>query len=77
VATLVLPDGRPVAVTGSADRTVRVWDLDAGHQLDPILPVIDEVTAISVLALSSETTSVMIAGRGIALTSLYPGRMQG
>ncbi|MGH3807874.1 MAG: hypothetical protein ACRDRU_14875, partial [Pseudonocardiaceae bacterium] len=32
VATAVL-DGRPVAVTGSWDTTVRVWDLDAGAEL--------------------------------------------
>jgi WD40 repeat protein len=31
VATAVLPDGRPVAVTGGVDRTVRVWDLAAGQ----------------------------------------------
>jgi hypothetical protein len=31
VATLVLPDGRPVAVTGSGDDTVRMWDLTS-HQ---------------------------------------------
>jgi WD40 repeat protein len=24
-------DGRPIAVTGSWDRTVRVWDLTTGH----------------------------------------------
>jgi WD40 repeat protein len=27
VATAALPDGRVVAVTGSNDRTVRIWDL--------------------------------------------------
>ena len=27
VATVVLPDGRPIAVTGSGDATVRIWDL--------------------------------------------------
>jgi WD40 repeat protein len=30
VACATLPDGRVVAVTGSADRTVRVWDLLTG-----------------------------------------------
>jgi WD40 repeat protein len=33
VATLVLPDGRPVAVTGSVDATVRVWDLTSESQI--------------------------------------------
>jgi hypothetical protein len=34
---MMLPDGRPIAVTGGADATVRIWDLvllDAvGHPL--------------------------------------------
>ncbi|MFE2935890.1 hypothetical protein [Streptomyces sp. NPDC059278] len=32
VATGVV-DGRPIAVTGSNDRTVRVWDLTTGQQV--------------------------------------------
>ena len=36
VATPLL-DGRPVAVTGSADATVRVWDLATGAPIgDPL-----------------------------------------
>ncbi|MEV6395501.1 hypothetical protein AB0M39_12110 [Streptomyces sp. NPDC051907] len=32
VATTVV-DGRPVAVTGGWDKSVRVWDLTTGHQI--------------------------------------------
>ena len=30
MACLVLPDGLPIAVTGSFDSTVRIWDLTTG-----------------------------------------------
>lgn len=34
---LVLPDGRPVAVTGSEDARVRIWDLTTGTPVgDPL-----------------------------------------
>lgn len=36
VATSVVDD-RPVAVTGSAGRTARIWDLRTGHQIGPPL----------------------------------------
>lgn len=38
VATIVL-DGRPVAVTGSHDETLRVWDLGTGRPVGPPLTV--------------------------------------
>ncbi|WP_263637124.1 WD40 repeat domain-containing protein [Streptomyces sp. CoH27] len=46
VATAVV-DGRPVAVTGSDDRTVRVWDLTTGEQI-VTLPFPDLVLAAAV-----------------------------
>lgn len=37
-AALVLLDGRPIAVTGSYDGTVRVWDLTTGVPVgDPLI----------------------------------------
>jgi len=30
VATAILPEGRPIAITGSLDNTVRIWDLATG-----------------------------------------------
>jgi hypothetical protein len=39
VAVATMPGGRTVAVTGSYDDTVRIWDLDSGE------PVGDPLTA--------------------------------
>jgi WD40 repeat protein len=39
-------DGRPIAVTGGFDGTVRVWDLDAGRQLHRI-PLEEPVHAVA------------------------------
>ena len=45
VAALLLPDGRPIAVTGGWDGTVRVWDLTTGTPLgDPLTGHTDTVT---------------------------------
>jgi WD40 repeat protein len=51
---------RPVAVTGSSDATVRIWDLSTGQPLgDPLTEHADEVTAVAV---------GQIEGRPIAVT---------
>ncbi|MFB7551767.1 hypothetical protein ACFC1P_29865, partial [Streptomyces sp. NPDC056154] len=47
VATTVLDD-RPVAVTGSVDETVRVWDLTTGQQITPLLFFPEPVLAVAV-----------------------------
>ena len=61
MAALVLPDGRPIAVTGSWDATVRVWDLTTGTPLgDPLTGHTDTVTAVAALVLPD--------GRPIAVT---------
>ena len=61
VAALLLPDGRPIAVTGSQDDTVRVWDLTTGTPLgDPLTGHTDTVTAVAALLLPD--------GRPIAVT---------
>ncbi|MFE7044675.1 hypothetical protein ACFU9X_36225, partial [Streptomyces atratus] len=41
-------DGRPVALTGSADRTVRLWDLAAGRQLGRELLFPSEIREMAV-----------------------------
>ena len=61
VAALVLPDGRPIAVTGSGDHTVRVWDLTTGTPIgDPLTGHTDRVEAVAALVLPD--------GRPIAVT---------
>ncbi len=61
VAALVLPDGRPVAVTGSDDHTVRVWDLTTGNPIgDPLTGHTDGVRAVAALVLPD--------GRPVAVT---------
>ena len=61
MAALLLPDGRPIAVTGSDDKTVRVWDLSTGTPLgDPLTGHTSPVEAVAALLLPD--------GRPIAVT---------
>ena len=65
VAALVLPSGRPVAVTGSADGTARVWDLARGCAMSyPVLHLPDGVHSLVVRG-SGDRPVVMIAGAGL------------
>ncbi|MGV9310611.1 WD40 repeat domain-containing protein [Streptomyces sp. NPDC003691] len=62
VATAVVA-GRPVAVTGSHDRTVRVWDLATGEQIgEPLTGHTDAVAAVA---------TVVVAGRPVAVTGSH------
>ncbi len=64
VAVLVLPDGRPIAVTGSYDATVRVWDLSTGTPLgEPLTGHTSSVVAVAALLLPD--------GRPVAVTGSY------
>ncbi len=61
VATARLEDGRPVAVTGSRDATVRVWDLQSGTTLGGALTGhTAEVTGVA--------TAIMPDGSVVAVT---------
>ncbi|MFJ7907199.1 WD40 repeat domain-containing protein [Kitasatospora sp. NPDC096204] len=58
VATTVL-DGRPLAVTGSADGLVRVWDLAAGEVLHgPLAGHDSEVSAVATAVLDGRPVAV-------------------
>ncbi|MFJ5725991.1 WD40 repeat domain-containing protein [Streptomyces sp. NPDC093149] len=46
--TTSVVDGRPVAVTGSDDRAVRMWDLATGEQFAPFLSFPAPVQALAV-----------------------------
>ena len=61
MATAVLPGGRPVAVTGSYDGTVRVWDLTTGTPTgDPLTGHTGPVMAVA--------PAVLPGGRPVAVT---------
>ncbi|MGX1886716.1 hypothetical protein [Streptomyces sp. NPDC055287] len=52
-------DGLPVAVTGSADRTVRVWDLTTGRQIGhPLTGHTDTVNALACTELDGRPIAV-------------------
>lgn len=58
VATVELA-GRPVAVTGSWDRTVRVWDLTDGRQLgEPLTGHTDWVTSVATVLVDGRPAAV-------------------
>ena len=64
----MLPDGRPVAVTGSSDATVRVWDLRDGTAIgDPMTGHTSSVVAVATLVLPD--------GRPVAVTSSHVVRV--
>lgn len=66
VAT-ALVDGRPVAVSGSRDNTVRVWDLATGGQLhDPVTGRTDPVSSMTAEVLSVATA--VADGRPVAFS---------
>ncbi|MFF2330170.1 MULTISPECIES: caspase family protein [unclassified Streptomyces] len=62
VACTVL-DGRPVAVTGSHDSTVRIWDLETGRPVGS--PLIGHETPVTAVACT------LVDGRPLAVTSSY------
>ncbi len=71
VATTVLPDGRPVAVTGSGDAMVRIWDLTTGAPLgDPLTGHTDTVAAVATVVLP-DGRSVAVTGSGDATVRIW------
>ncbi|MFC7482993.1 WD40 repeat domain-containing protein [Luedemannella flava] len=67
VATTWLPDGRVVAITGSYDTTVRIWDLTTGNSIgDPLTGHTCPVVAVA--------TTWLPDGRLVAVTGSYDDR---
>jgi WD40 repeat protein len=66
VACAVLPGGQPVAVTGSSDATVQVWDLLVGDELAPARLYLSGPGAA--VAVAAEGT-VVLAGAGVVATA--------
>lgn len=60
IAAMVLPDGVPVAVTVSPDRTARVWDLRDGSQRGAPLKVGYEPHGVSCRSLADGTPIVVV-----------------
>ncbi len=71
VATATL-DGRPVAVTASDDRTVRVWDLATGRQI-AAFPQISPVRAVAAVEVGGRAAILAAAGRWLRLTDPVTG----
>ena len=59
-------DDRPVAVTGGFDRTVRIWDLVGGRQIDRV----DLPGDVAAVAVSAE--GLIVAGFGWEIVVLEP-----
>jgi WD40 repeat protein len=64
VATLPLPDNRLIAITGSWDQTVRVWDLHTDDCVY-VLPFPGSIASVAT-AIVDDRPSVVAVGHGIA-----------
>jgi WD40 repeat protein len=54
-------DGRPIAISGSDDRTVRVWDLASGRPIDP--PLTGHTSRVSAVAeLEGSPIAISVSG---------------
>jgi WD40 repeat protein len=61
VATGALPDGTPLVVSGSWDKTVRIWRLEDGLLLDTLRGHTSQVTSVATGALP-DGTPVVVSG---------------
>jgi WD40 repeat protein len=63
-----LLDGRPIAVTGSRDGTVRIWDVATGRQIGNALP--SRAGAVNAVA------TTVLDGRPVAVTGSSDGTVR-
>jgi hypothetical protein len=63
VACLVLPDGTPVAISGSEDNTARVWNLDDGSLRCVLKEHTSDVVSVGTLTLPDETPVAVTVGK--------------
>jgi WD40 repeat protein len=69
VTTTVL-DGRPVAVTGSEDSTVRVWDLHAQRSHDATVAVPGQVSSLDAFRSNKNITAVITCGGNLGVIAM-------
>ncbi|MXM62109.1 AAA family ATPase [Streptomyces sp. HUCO-GS316] len=76
VATTVLQDGTPVAVTASNDRTAIVWDLATGQRIHTLEGHTNSVNAVATTVLRDGTPVAVTASGdgGVIVWSLVTGR---
>jgi hypothetical protein len=79
VSCLVLPDGTPVAITGSRDGTAKVWDLRDGSELHTLSGHTSDVVGVAGMVLPDRTPVAVGIGRhGAALVwNLHDGSLRG
>jgi WD40 repeat protein len=80
VATLLLPDGQPIAVSAGWDATVRVWNLATGTPLgDPLVGHTGPVDGVATLLLPDKTPIAITASRDatVRVWDLTTGRQWG
>ncbi|MGW3498023.1 hypothetical protein [Streptomyces sp. NPDC001020] len=71
VATAVV-DGHPVAVTGSHDHTVRVWDLTTGQPIgEPLTGHTREVEAVAAAVVDGRPVAVAVTGSWVETVRMW------
>jgi hypothetical protein len=66
-------DGKPIAVSGAADQTIRIWDLTTGRQIgDPIAAHNGAVHSVAIGELDG--VSVAVSSSSVDGTGMGPGR---
>lgn len=75
VATATLPDGRTIAVTGSRDCTVRLWDLLRGEPVGVPLRVFADVSCVAAVS-AGDVLRVCLGGPGTALVGFRSPKQQ-